>query len=287
MGFLLVFGPFKMLVFAAAIFIPFERLAAARRDQPILRRGWATDLGTGVINGLLLSAVVLMLLAVVESTANAAVPNVRVWVASTPLWAQAIVAVVIGDFGIYVMHRLAHTLPWLWRFHEVHHSAEEMDWLIAFRFHPLDLFLMRIGSLAPLVALNMSPAAIAIFVAVYGWQSWLVHANVRISYGPLRWAFVSPEFHHWHHSAEREAFDRNYASIFAAWDLVFGTVHLPRARQPLRYGIAERVPAGYLQRLYHPFRRTEAAERVLDVAKAGRLQESTGSLPLPPSRIAR
>ena len=287
MGFLLVFGPFKMLVFAAAIFIPFERLAAARRDQPILRRGWATDLGTGVINGLLLSALVLMVLAVVESAANAAVPNARVWVASAPLWTQAIVAVVIGDFGIYVMHRLAHTLPWLWRFHEVHHSAEEMDWLIAFRFHPLDLFLMRIGSLAPLVALNMSPAAIAIFVAVYGWQSWLVHANVRISYGPLRWAFVSPEFHHWHHSAEREAFDRNYASIFAAWDLVFGTVHLPRARQPLRYGIAERVPAGYLQRLYHPFRRTEAAERVLDVAKAGRLQESTGSLPLPPSRIAR
>jgi len=55
---------------------------------------------------------------------------------------------------------------------------------------------------------------------------------------------------------------------------VFGTVHLPaRAREPLRYGTAERVPAGYLQRLYHPFRRTEAAERALDVAKAGRLQE--------------
>lgn len=160
--------------------------------------------------------------------ANAAVPNVRAWVASTPLWAQAIVAVVIGDFGIYVTHGLAHTLPWLWRFHVVHQSAEELDWLIAFRFHPLDLFLMRIGSLAPLVVFKLSPAAIAIFVAAFGWQSWLVHANVRIPYGPLRWAFVSPEFHHWHHSADREAFDRNYASIFAAWDFVFGTVHLPR-----------------------------------------------------------
>src|SRR5204862_400786 len=143
--------------------------AAAHRDQPILRRGWATDLGTGVINGLLLSAVVLMVLALIDSVANAAVPTMRVWIGSTPLWAQAIVANVIGDFGIYLMHRLAHALPWLWRFHAVHHSAEELDWLIAFRFHPLDLFLMRIASLAPLVALNISPAAIAIFVAVFGW----------------------------------------------------------------------------------------------------------------------
>jgi len=94
-----VFGPFKTLVFAAVHLS--SRSSGSRRRvaiNRILRRGWATDLGTGVINGLLLSAVVLILLAVVESTANAAVPNVRVWVASTPLWAQAIVAVVIGDF---------------------------------------------------------------------------------------------------------------------------------------------------------------------------------------------
>ena len=267
MQLLQVFGPLKTLVFAAAIFIPFERLAAARRDQLILRRGWATDLITGVINGLLLSGVVVLVLAVVESGANAAMPNVRAWVQSAPLWAQALAAVVIGDLGIYAMHRLAHTLPWLWRFHAVHHSAEEMDWLIAFRFHPFDLLLMRIASLAPLAALDLSPAAVAIFVAVFGWQSWLVHANVRLSYGPLRWALVSPEFHHWHHSAERDAFDKNYASIFAAWDLVFRTVHLPRARRPLGYGASERVPAGYMERFYHPFRRT-SSDRALDTARA-------------------
>lgn len=260
---LLVLGPFKTLVCAAAIFIPFERLAGARRDQPILRRGWATDVSTGVINGLLVTTIALMVLAVVDSMANAAVPNARTWVGSKPLWTQAILAVVIGDFGIYVMHRLVHTLPWLWRFHAVHHSAEELDWLIAFRFHPVDLLLMRIGSLAPLVALKMSPEAIATFAAVFAWQSWLVHANVRISYGPLRWALVSPEFHHWHHSAEREAFDRNYASIFAAWDLFFGSMLLPRAHDPMRYGTAEPVPAGYVERFYYPFRRTPSAEHAL------------------------
>jgi sterol desaturase/sphingolipid hydroxylase (fatty acid hydroxylase superfamily) len=82
---------------------------------------------------------------------------------------------------------------------------------------------------------------------------------VRMPYGPLRWLIVSPEFHHWHHSAEREARDRNYASLVAFWDVLFGTVHLPRGRQPLRYGIDERVPGGCVERFYHPFRRRAGA----------------------------
>src|SRR4051794_10236091 len=128
MTLLTVFGPFKTLVLAAAVFIPFERLAAARRTQLILRRGWATDLLTGVINGLLLSMVTLAVLAIVESASSAAAPRVREWVMLRPLWVQAVLAVIIGDFATYVVHRLAHTVPWLWRIHAVHHSAEELDW---------------------------------------------------------------------------------------------------------------------------------------------------------------
>jgi sterol desaturase/sphingolipid hydroxylase (fatty acid hydroxylase superfamily) len=247
-------GPVKSLLIAAAVFMPFERLAAAHPGQRILRRGWATDLLTGVANGLVLYIVLLVFLAGVDAAANRVAPHFRELVEATPLWAQVIAAIAIGDLGIYAVHRLQHTVPWLWRFHAVHHSAEEMDWLVAFRFHPLDLFLMRAGSLAPLVALDLTPAAIGMFVAVFGWQSWLVHANVRLSYGPLRWAVVSPEFHHWHHSVDRDAHDRNYASVFAAWDVLFGTVHLPADRRPLRYGVEERIPAGYVERFCHPFR---------------------------------
>ena len=255
MGILQALSPFKTFVLAAAIFIPFERLAAVRRDQKVLRRGWGTDVLTAIINGLLLSAVILMVLGGVESLAAAAMPGLRTWIASRPFWLQAMLAIVIGDLGIYLTHRLEHTVPWLWRFHAVHHSAEELDWLVAFRFHPLDLFLMRVGSLAPLVMLNVSPTAIAAFVAVFGWQSWLVHANVRLSYGPLRWAIASPAFHHWHHAAEQEAFNRNYSTIFAAWDVVFGTIHLPDGRYPLVYGTEERMPAGYVARFFQPARR--------------------------------
>jgi sterol desaturase/sphingolipid hydroxylase (fatty acid hydroxylase superfamily) len=199
------------------------------------------------------------LLGIVDACAAAGAPQLRLWIAARALWIQVVLALAVGDLGVYAIHRLTHTVPWLWRFHAVHHSAEEMDWLVGFRFHAVDLLLLRVALVAPVVALNVTPAALGMLIAIFGWQSWLVHANVRLRYGPLRWVLVSPEFHHWHHSAEREAFDKNYASLFACRDVLFGTVHLPSGRQPLRYGIEERVRAGYVDRFVYAFRRARPA----------------------------
>jgi len=254
----LLLEPVKALLIAAAVFVPFERLAAAHPQQPTFRRGWAVDIVTGLMNGVLLYAALMIALGAIDAAAAAAAPQLRHWIAARPIWAQAIFALAVGDLGVYASHRLAHTIPWMWRFHAVHHSAEEMDWLVGFSFHPIDLLLLRVASLGPLVALHLMPAAIGIFIAVSGWQAWLVHANVRVPYGPLRWLVVSPEFHHWHHSAEREAFDSNYANVLACWDVLFRTVHLPRGREPLRYGVDERVPAGWVNRFFYPFRRRQA-----------------------------
>jgi sterol desaturase/sphingolipid hydroxylase (fatty acid hydroxylase superfamily) len=252
-------GSVKALLVGAAVFIPFERLAALHPTQRTFRREWATDVLTWLMNGLLLYAALLIVFGGIDKVATACAPQLRNWIETRPLLAQCVLALALGDLGLYGIHRLEHTVPWLWRFHAVHHSAEEMDWLVALRFHAVDLFLIRIATIGPLVALNVSPPALAVFIAVSGWQGWLVHANVRMPYGPLRWLIVSPEFHHWHHSADREARDRNYASLVAFWDVLFGTVHLPRGRQPLRYGTDERVPGGCVERFYHPFRRRPGA----------------------------
>jgi sterol desaturase/sphingolipid hydroxylase (fatty acid hydroxylase superfamily) len=247
-------GPARTLLIAAAVFVPFERLARRHAVQRTLRRGWAMDALTGVLNGLLLYAALLVALGAIDAAARLGAPDLRAWMAARPLLAQVVLALVLGDLGVYVMHRLQHTIPWLWRFHAVHHSAEEMDWLVGLRFHPLDLFLLRVASIGPLVALDLAPAAIALFIAVSSWQSSLVHANVRVPYGPLRWLVVSPDFHHWHHSTERAAYDRNYASLIASWDVLFGTVYLPYGREPLHYGVEEQMPAGWIGRFCHPFR---------------------------------
>ena len=246
--------PVKAIVVGAAVFIPFERLASLHPRQRILRQGWAMDLLTGVMNGLLLYVVLLTALGGVNAVAALGAPQLRQWIEVRSILTQSIIALIVGDLGVYGIHRLQHTLPWLWRFHAVHHSAEEMDWMVGFRFHPLDIFLLRLASLGPLVALNISPAAIAVFMGVSGWQAWLVHANIRMPYGPLRWLLVSPEFHHWHHSAEQDAYNTNYASLLASWDVLFGTLFLPRGRQPLHYGIEETMPPGWIGRFFHPFR---------------------------------
>ncbi|HKB11569.1 MAG TPA: sterol desaturase family protein [Vicinamibacterales bacterium] len=252
---LFLLDPLKSTLLAAAIFIPFERLAAERPGQRVFRRGWLTDAMTGVLNALVLLLVFFFAVSMVDRAAALIAPGVRGWVAARPLALQVIAAIVIGDLGVYLAHRLMHTVPALWRIHAIHHSADEMDWLVASRFHAVDLLITRFATLAPLIALHVSPAALAIAIALFGWQSYLVHANVRLSYGPLRWLVVSPEFHHWHHGAEREAFDRNYASVIAGWDVLFGTAHLPAGRQPRGYGIADRIPAGYVARFFYPFKR--------------------------------
>jgi sterol desaturase/sphingolipid hydroxylase (fatty acid hydroxylase superfamily) len=249
-----ILEPVRAMLIAAAVFIPFERLASLHPAQRTFRPGWAMDALTGLLNGLLLSVALLFALGAVDSAAAMGAPALRQWIAARSLVFQIAAALVVGDLGVYVIHRLQHTVGWLWRFHAVHHSAEDMDWLVGLRFHPIDLLLLRLASLGPLVALDIRSSAIGVFVAVSGWQAWLVHANVRVPYGPLRWLIVSPEFHHWHHSAEREAHDRNYASLVAWWDVLFGTVFLPRGRRPLRYGIEERIPAGWVGRFLHPFR---------------------------------
>jgi sterol desaturase/sphingolipid hydroxylase (fatty acid hydroxylase superfamily) len=250
----LILEPVRAMLIAAAVFVPFERLASLHPAQRTFRPGWAMDVLTGLMNGLLVYLALLFALGGVNAAAAMGAPALRQWIGSRSLVWQIVVALAVGDLGVYVIHRLQHTVAWLWRFHAVHHSAEEMDWLVALRFHPIDLFLLRLVSLGALVALNLGPSAIGVFIAVSGWQGWLVHANVRLPYGPLRWLLASPEFHHWHHSAERDAHDRNYASLLAAWDVLFGTMFLPRGRRPLRYGIEERIPAGWVGRFVHPFR---------------------------------
>src|SRR5258705_7001567 len=103
----------------------------------------------------MLYAALLLALGGLDVVAAACVQQLRRWVETRPLWAQGLLALAIGDLGVYAIRRLQHGVRWLWRFHAVHHSAEEMDWLIGFRFHPVDLLLIRVASLGPLVALHM------------------------------------------------------------------------------------------------------------------------------------
>jgi sterol desaturase/sphingolipid hydroxylase (fatty acid hydroxylase superfamily) len=186
--------------------------------------------------------------------------GLRAAVAAQPIWLQLTEALVIADLGFYITHRTFHTIPWLWKFHAIHHSIEEMDWLAAGRVHPVDQVLTKGMSLLPLFALGFSEAAIGIHALIYHWQAYLIHANVRISFGPLRWLIASPEFHHWHHGNHPEAYNKNYAGQLAFLDKLFGTMHMPEGQMPAKYGVDEPVPQQYFLDLIYPFRRAREPE---------------------------
>lgn len=238
------------------VFIPLERILTLRDQQRVLREGWRNDLVYVFVNGAVVRAGLTVLLIGAAPVLHWLMhEEMRTTIANQSYWLQTIAAIIVADLGFYVAHRAFHSIPLLWRFHAIHHSIEELDWLAAARVHPVDQIVTKGVSLLPLIALGFDAVPIAIFSTIYFWHSLLLHANVRLSVGPLGWLIASPAFHHWHHAHEPAAHNKNYAGQLAILDTMFGTLFLPRGRMPARYGLNTPTPQTYLQQIAHPFRR--------------------------------
>ena len=242
----------KQLLLVVLIFVPFERLLAAR-PQKILRRGLLTDMAFLFLNGwLVVGGVIAIMTAAVLVNQSILPAAVTQTIGDLPYLVQVPIVILIADLGVYWTHRILHVVPAMWEIHSVHHAVEELDWLAAVHQHPLDVIFMKAGALFPLYALGFSAEAIATYLLIYFWQTWLVHANVRLNYGPLRHILVSPEFHHWHHSSETAARDKNFAGLFSFYDVLFGSAHLPKGQNPKTFGVDHPMPSSYLALLAYP-----------------------------------
>jgi sterol desaturase/sphingolipid hydroxylase (fatty acid hydroxylase superfamily) len=178
---------------------------------------------------------------------------VAVW----PLWLKLPVVLVVSDIGAYWAHRAMHTFPLLWRFHAIHHSAEEIDWLVSVRAHPFDNAFNKLEALAPLYLLGLAKAsgnrldpAVALVTVIGIIWTYFIHANVRFRLGPLEWLISTPAFHHWHHTNDQNR-DRNFAAFFPLIDRVFGTARLPKYWPPV-YGVDAKIPPTLVGQLLDP-----------------------------------
>jgi len=256
MSFLAELLDFRLFFLAAMVFVPLERLVGARDGQPLFRRFWANDLVYVFVNGLIIRLSLIVTAAFILAASRQLLPaGLLAAVAAQPLWLQLIEVFLLADLGFYAVHRLFHSVPALWRIHQIHHSIEEMDWLAGARVHPIDQILTRGATLLPCFALGFSAWTIAVFAVAYHWHSMLLHSNLRLSFGPLNRLIASPDFHRWHHCRDREAWDRNFAGQLSLWDFAFGTAYLPKGRQAERFGIGEVLPETYPAQLLHPFKR--------------------------------
>jgi sterol desaturase/sphingolipid hydroxylase (fatty acid hydroxylase superfamily) len=248
-------GPFDFSSFliVALIFIPLEMISPLRPEQKRFRRHWGSDVANLLGNAVLIQLGLMATIAGMMAAIRWSVPaGVGASVRSQPVWLQLLEVILIADVFFYAAHRAFHRIPFLWKFHAVHHSIEEMDWLAAYRIHPLDQIVTKSISYLPLYALGFSDPAVIGFVLIFKWQSVFIHTNCRIDFGPLKWVLSSPQFHHWHHANEPAALDKNFAAQLPFLDLVFGTGHMPRP-VPEKYGTDMPVPARYDRQLLYPF----------------------------------
>lgn len=237
----------------ALVFRPLELAFPAREGQRFFRPGWSTDLGYFVGQYLFWNGVEFGFLVALNGWLAVHGPAApRAALAGLPWWAQAVLAVLLSDLALYWGHRLQHRVDFLWRFHAVHHTAEELDWLAAHREHPVDMFYTATVVNLPPFLLGFPIETVGALIAFRGLWAIFIHSNVKIPLGGLRVLVGAPELHRWHHARDRDA--GNYANLSPLMDVVFGTYHAP-AEEPVALGIDEPAPAGYLAQLLWPMMR--------------------------------
>jgi len=234
--------------------VPFEKLFPRHKGQKIRRPHLGTDLGYALASpllGLITGAVLIF----VGIASLAWIPGLllKPYVAMMPTQYMPVIGFFLFDFLVYWTHRFYHEIPVLWKFRSIHHSTEHLDWASGFRAHPLDgtilapAFFFLIAAGFPLEITG----ALAIAQILLG---LFLHANVRWNLKLLHRLIITPEFHHWHHTNEKDAIWTNYSTFLPLWDQIFGTYFMPKGRRPMIYGVSEKVPEGIILQLKYPFK---------------------------------
>jgi sterol desaturase/sphingolipid hydroxylase (fatty acid hydroxylase superfamily) len=244
------------LLGSTLIFVVIEKLFPLYRGQPIFRREWQTDLKHFAVNHFLVGLMLLLVNFVIHH-GFAWLVNHDFQLAVQKIWflPQLLLCILVADLAEYFTHRAYHEVPLLWKFHSVHHSAKTMDWLAGSRQHIFEIIATRIAVLAPLFVVGFSESVINAYIIIVGFQAVFNHANVHLPWGPLKYLIVTPDFHHWHHSQDDEAIDKNYAAHYSFIDYFFGTGVKSEKKFPERYGVVgDYMPDGFVNQQLFPFK---------------------------------
>ncbi|MGC1517058.1 MAG: sterol desaturase family protein, partial [Maribacter sp.] len=182
-----------------------------------------------------------------------------------PSWGQLLVFFVVLDFVQWFTHILLHKYAFLWNFHKVHHSVKEMGFAAHLRYHwmenifykPLKTFgVMILGGFEPDQAFIVHFAAIAI--------GHFNHANIKITWGPLKYIFNNPVMHLYHHAYELPAgrYGVNFGISLSIWDYLFKTDYIPEdgGQISLGYPGDEKMATGFFGQMVYGFKKQEKGE---------------------------
>ena len=248
------------LLLMTLLFSPIEVLWPAYPKQSVFRPDWLQDIVYFLSTHLPIQITsFLILLPATQLTTVFGVPSLVAATGRLPWLVQFFLAVLVADLAEYAIHRLFHTVPFLWRFHAIHHSSKALDWIAGSRAHIVEDVVVRGFMLIPMMFIFPRDMIVVYLLFVTIHATW-AHCN----FGPtIKWLepyLIQPRFHHWHHTSQVEAIDRNYAIHFPWIDRLFGTFYFPEDKWPDTYGLHdEKIPAGFWAQTFYPFTRRKAA----------------------------
>jgi len=241
------------LFLTALIYVPLERLWPQYPTQETFRSEWTLDVLYFMSTHLPLQILsFLVLVPATLATKYLGVPVLQNLIARMPWFLQFFLAVLVADLAEYFIHLALHKVPFLWRFHAVHHSSKTLDWISGSRAHFVDDTLVRAFILTPLM-LGFSQSIILAYLIFVTLQATWSHCNFAPTVKWLEQYLVMPRYHHWHHTSQNEGIDKNFAIHFPWIDKLFGTYYYPD-EWPARYGLdGEELARSFLGQTIEPF----------------------------------
>jgi sterol desaturase/sphingolipid hydroxylase (fatty acid hydroxylase superfamily) len=231
----------RLLLFwgGLAVFLVSELILPYRESSVSKLGRWVNNLLLTLFNSLLLqlafSSAIIGTAVYVESRG---IGLLRLF--SAPAWFKVFLTIVFMDFVLYVWHLLNHEVPFLWRFHRVHHSDLNMDVSTATRFHIGELAISAVIKIGMIYFLGASLTAVVIFESLIVLCAQFHHSSLRVPkwFETVYWTlFVPPSMHRIHHSVKIKERDSNYAVIFSLWDRAMGTLIKDVDQDTIKIGV--------------------------------------------------
>ena len=216
-------GPLSLAIIGMLLVV--ERVWPAQQ-RPLFARGYRHDLLLTGVNAVLVAPLVTALTLSFVQVVRTSLPWIVLpRIGMLPRWGVIAVIVVAMDGLNWFVHLANHRSRTLWRFHELHHSQEDMNVLTVFRTHPL-IHVSYLLALLPGVVLLANGALSISVLVVYGSMVAFAHSNTRLSFGPLGRIFVSPNYHRIHHRVDGPQ-DVNLGFALTTWDQLFRRAVFP------------------------------------------------------------
>ena len=244
-----------------------------RRQQPIIRKDFWLDGFYMFFNFFLFSLVGYNALSNVavdffnNALTKVGITNVvALEISAAPVWLQFLIMFLVADFISWCVHILLHRVPFLWKFHKVHHSVQQMGFAAHLRYHWMETIVYNTILYLPLAMIGFSIQDWFVLHAFTILIGHLNHANMRIDYGPFRYIFNNPAMHIWHHAKTMppdHKYGVNFGISLSVWDYLFKTAYMPSSGRdiPLGFEDVESYPEGFIGQTIEPFKSTQDPEQ--------------------------